>query len=145
MQPDVNIPGSRLAVGLRTAAVAQIAIVVANLGLVHVLGVSDGWTRWPAAVRELFVIHLLSISAIVLTISVLTLRFVRELASQTNKVCRWLAGAAAVFWLLRCWLQLCYSLSSRWPVTQLHLVLMTVDGCLALIYGLAAWGTVKRI
>src|SRR5438128_8193210 len=95
MSHEVNTPGSSLAVLLRAAAVAQIAMVVVNLSLVRVLWLHDGLTRWPATVRELFVVHLLCISLLVLTISVLTLRFVREIANQAHAFCRWLAGAAA--------------------------------------------------
>ena len=122
----------------------QIAMVAVNLSLAHVLGLNDGLTRWPAAVRELFVVHLLCISMMVLTISVLTLRFVREIANQAHAICRWLAGAAALFWLLRGWLQLFYSLSAQLPIDQLHWVFMAVDGCLALAYGLAAWRAGER-
>jgi uncharacterized membrane protein SirB2 len=141
---DVNIPGSSLVVLLRVVAVIQIAMVAVNLNLVHVLGLHDGLTRWPAAVRELFVVHLLCISLMVLTISVLTLRFVREIANQSQAICRWLAGAAALFWLLRGGLQLFYSLSTQWPINQLHWVFTAVDGFLALVYGVAAWGVGER-
>src|SRR2546425_4341641 len=137
---EVNTPGSSLVVLLRAAALAQIAMVAVNLSLVHVLGLLEGLTGWPAAMRELFVVHLLCISLMVLTISVLTLRFLREIANQAHAICRWLAGAA----LLRGWLQLFYSLSTPWPINQLHWVFMAVDGCLALVYGLAAWGAGER-
>ena len=140
----MNTPGSSRVVLLRAVAVIQIAMVAVNLSLVHVLGLNDGLTRWPAAVRELFVVHLLCISMMVLTISVLTLRFVREIANQAHAICRWLAGAAALFWLLRGGLQLFYSLNSQWPVALLHWVFMAVDGCLALVYGMAAWGAGER-
>ena len=40
-------------------------MVALNLSLVHVLGLNDGLTRWPASARELFVIHLLCISLMV--------------------------------------------------------------------------------
>ena len=140
----MNAPGSSWVVLLRAVAVTQIAMVAVNLTLVHVLGLNVGLTRWPAAVRELFVVHLLSISMMVLTISVLTLRFVREIANQAHAICRWLAGAAALFWLLRGWLQLFYSVSTQWPINQLHRVFMAIDGCLALVYGLAAWGAGER-
>ena len=72
---EVNTPGSSLVVLLRAAALAQIAMVAVNLSLVHVLGSLEGLTGWPAAVRELFAVHLLCISMMVLTISVLTLGF----------------------------------------------------------------------
>ena len=75
---------------------------------------------------------------------VLTLRFVREIANQSHAICRWLAGAAALFWLLRGWLQLFYSLSAQWPINQLHWVFTAVDGSLALVYGVAAWGAAER-
>ena len=75
MRHKVNTPASTLVVLLRAAAVAQIAMVAMNLSLAHVLGLHDRWTRWPAAVRELFAVHLLCISLMVLTISVLTLGF----------------------------------------------------------------------
>ena len=140
----MNTPGSSRVVLLRAVAVIQIAMVAVNLSLVHVLGLNDGLTRWPAAVRELFVVHLLCISVMVLTISVLTLRFVREIANQVHAICRWLAGAAALFWLLRGGLQLFYSLSAQLPIDQLHWVFMAVDGCLALAYGLAAWRAGER-
>jgi len=136
----MNTPGPSLVVLLRAVAVIQIAMVSVNVGLVHIFGLNDRLARWPAAVRELFVVHLLCISLMVLTISVLTLRFVREIANQAHAICRWLAGAAALFWLLRGWLQLCYSLSAPWPINQLHWVFMAIDGCLAVVYGLAAWG-----
>ena len=144
MGHEVNTPGSSLVILLRAAAATQIALVALNLSLVHVLGLNDGLTRWPAAVRELFVVHLLCISMMVLTISVLTLRFVREIANQAHAICRWLAGAAALFWLRRGWLQLFYSVSTQWPINQLHRVFMAIDGCLALVYGLAAWGAGER-
>jgi len=136
----MNIPGSSLVVLLRAVAVIQIALVAVNLSLVHVFGLNDLLTRWPAAVRELFVVHLLCISLMVLTISVVTLRFVREITNQAHAICRWFAGAAALFWLLRGWLQLFYSLSTQWPINELHWVFMAIDGSLALVYGLAAWG-----
>ena len=140
----MNTPGSSLVVLLRAVAVIQITIVAMNLSLLHVLGLNDRLARWPAAVRELFVVHLLCTSLMVLTISVLTLKFVREIANQAHAICRWLAGAAALFWLLRGGLQLFYFLSTPWPINQLHGVFMAVDGCLALVYGWAAWGAGQR-
>jgi len=125
---------------LRAVAVIQIAMVAVNLSLAHVLGLNDELTRWPEAVRELFVVHLLSISLMVLTIAVLTLKFVRQIANPAHVICRWLAGAAALFWFLRGGLQLYYSLSAQSPINQLHWVFMGIDESLALIYGLAAWG-----
>jgi hypothetical protein len=95
-------------------------------------------TGWPTDVRELFVVHVLCVSLVVLTLSVLTLRFAREIANQTHGLCRWLAGAAAIFWLFRGWLQLVYGLDSQWPVNQLHLFSVVVNGSLASVYGLAA-------
>jgi len=144
MHYEMNSTGSSKVVLLRAAAVAQIAMVAVNLSLVRVLGLHDGLTRWPAAVRELFVVHLLCVSFMVLTISVLTLRFDREIANQAHAVCRWLAGAAALFWLLRGWLQLFYSLSTQWPINELHWGFAAVDGCLALVYGVAARGAGER-
>jgi len=41
-------------------------------------------------------------------------------------------------------LQLFYSLSTQWPINQLHWVFMAVDGGLAAVYGLAAWGAGER-
>ena len=140
MGHEVNTPGSSLVILLRAAAATQIALVALNLSLAHILGLNDRLTRWPAAVRELFVVHLLCISLMTLTISVLTLRFVREIANQAHAICRWLAGAAALFWLLRGWLQLFYSLSAQWPINQFHWVFTAIDGSLALVYGVAAWG-----
>ena len=66
MRHKVNTPVSTLVVLLRAAAVAQIVMVAVNLSLVHVLGLHDRLTRWPAAVRELFAVHLLCISLMVL-------------------------------------------------------------------------------
>ena len=128
---------SSLVVLLRTVAVVQIAMVAANLGLTQVFRSNDCLTRLPA-VRELFVVHLIFISLMLLTISVLTLRFVREIASQSHAVCRWFAGATALFWLLRGCLQGFYMLSTQWPIDWLHGVFMAIDGCLVLVYGLAA-------
>ena len=135
----MNAPRSSLAVLLRAVAVVQIAIVAANLHLAQFLGLNDGLMRLPTAVRELFVLHFLCISLIVLTISVLTLRFVQEIACRAYAICRWFAGAAALFWLLRGWLQLFYCLNAQWPFNRLHCVFMAIDGALALVYGFAAW------
>ncbi len=140
----MDTPGSCRVVLLRAAAVAQFAMVAVNLGLVHVLGLHDRLTRWPAAVRELFVVHLLCISLMVLTISVLTLRFVREIADQTHAICRWMAGAAALFWLFRGWLQFFYALSTQWPMKEIHWGFMAVDGCLAMVYGSAVWSAGEK-
>jgi len=134
---------SSLVVLLRTVAVVQIAMVAANLGLTQVFRSNDCLTRLPA-VRELFVVHSMCISLMMLTISVLTLRFVWEIASQSRAVCRWLAGAAALFWLLRGCLQGFYMLSTQWPTDRLHGLFMAIDGWLALVYGFAAWGGTDR-
>ena len=67
MRHKVNTPVSTLVVLLRAAAVVQIVMVAVNLSLVHVLGLHDRLTRWPA-VRELFAVHLLCISLMVLTL-----------------------------------------------------------------------------
>ena len=144
MHYEMNNAGSSKVALLRAAAVAQIAMVAVNLSMVRVLGLHDGLTRLPAAVRELFWVHVLCISLMVLTLSVLTLRFDREIANQAHALCRWLAGAAALFWLFRGWLQFFYSLSSQWPIDRLHWFFTAVDGCLALVYGLAAWGWAER-
>src|SRR6185436_7392290 len=79
---EMNAPRSSFTVLLRAVAVVQIAIVAVNLHLAQFFGLNDGLMRLPAAVRELFVLHFLCISLIVLTISVLTLRFVREIACR---------------------------------------------------------------
>ena len=140
----MNTPASSLEVALRAVAVIQIAIVALKFALAQVLGLNDAITSWPAAVRELFVVHVSSVSLTILTISVLTLRFAREIAEQADAICRWLAGAAAIFWLLRGWLKWVYGLDSPWPINHLHWALMAVDGCLALVYGLAAWSRSER-
>jgi hypothetical protein len=144
MRHEMNTSGPCQVFLLRAAAVAQIAIVAVNVGLVHMLGLHDRLTRWPAAVRELFVVHLVCISLMVLTISVLTLRFVREIASQAHAICRWLAGAAALFWLLRAFIQLLHALSTPWPINELHWGFMALDGCLAMVYGSAVCGAGER-
>ncbi len=144
MGSEVNMTRSILVVLLRAVAVIQIAMVAVNLSLVRVLGLNDRLARWPDTVRELFVVHLLGISLMVLTLSVLTLRFVGEIANQAHAICRWLAGAAALFWLLRAGLQLFYALNAQRPISQLHWFFTAVDGCLALVYGLAARGAGER-
>jgi hypothetical protein len=144
MHYEMNSTGSSKVVLLRAAAVAQIAIVAVNLSLVSVLALHDGMTRLPTAVRELFWVHVVCISMMVLTLSVLTLRFDREIANQAHAMCRWLAGAAALFWLFRGCLQFFYSLSSQWPIDRLLWFFTAVDGCLALVYGLAAWRGAER-
>lgn len=144
MRHEVNTSDSSKVFLLRAAAAAQIAIVTVNLSLVHVLGLHGRLVLWPAAVRELFIIHLLCISLMVLAISVFTLRFVREIASRAHAICRWLAGAAALFWLLRGWIQLWHSLSTQWPINELHWGFMAVDGCLALVYASAVWSPGER-
>jgi len=144
MGSEVNMTRSILVVLLRAVAVIQIAMVAVNLSLVRVLGLNDRLARWPDAVRELLVVHLLGISLMVLSISVLTLRFVSEIANRAHAICRWLAGAAALFWLLRAWLQLFYALNTQRPINQLHWFFTAVDGCLALVYGLAARGAGER-
>ncbi len=132
-----------LPVLLRVCAVLQIAVAFLNFMLVRLMNWRPQLERMEPLVREVFMVHLLFISAILLIFGVLTWQFAFDMADGTNDVATWLCAAIAIFWGVRVVLQVTYYSSRHWrgkvPQTIAHVVLLVMYGGMTVIYGAAAW------
>ena len=129
---------------LRIIAVAQIALAVLSFFLPRILKWREDIDRMSPLVRDVFFIHSWFISLTLLIWGVLTWRFAFEMAHAPTDLSRWLCGAIAVFWGIRCVLQWLHYDSSHWrgipSRTVMHWTLFVGYGLWTAVYAMAATG-----
>jgi hypothetical protein len=139
----MNFLRSYLDLGLRVAAIMQIAIAILNLSLIRIMKWKPDLERMPLLVREVFRIHCFFISITLAIFGVLTWRFADDIAAAANPLAIWLAGAIGLFWLVRSAMQWLYYSPSHWrgnsSRTIIHFLLFFGYGALAAIYLVAAF------
>jgi len=128
---------------LYIAAAAQLSVAVLNLFLVRIMKWEEEVTRMPQLVREVFHVHAWFITITLAIFSVVTIRFVEELAAGTNNLGRWMAAGIGIFWLIRWLMQFFYYDSSHWrgkrAETIVNIVLIFLYGSIAGVYLLVAF------
>jgi hypothetical protein len=121
----------------------QLAIAILNLFLVPLLKWQADLARAPLLLREVFQVHAWFISVTLTIFALLTLRFSHEMATGSNIVATWLAGAIGTFWAIRTILQIVYYSSTHWRGqavrTAIHISLLFLYGGFAAAYISAAW------
>jgi hypothetical protein len=134
---------SYLELGLRAAALGQIAVAILNLGLIRIMKWRPDLERMPLLMREVFRIHCYFISITLAFFGVLTWRFAPDIASAANLLAIWIAAGIGIFWLIRSAMQWLHYSPSHWrgdaTRTVIHFVLFLGYGALATIYFAAAF------
>jgi hypothetical protein len=125
---------------LRIIAVAQVALAVLSACLPRILRWGPDIARMPLLLREVFVIHSWFISLTLLIWGVLTWRFAPEMAHAPTALSRWLCGAIAIFWGIRCVLQWLHYSPAHWRGIPSRTVIHWL--C---FFGYGIWGTVYII
>ena len=92
---------------LRVAGGLHLAIAVANVSLPRRLRYRENLSRVSPIVRQIFVVHSIYVVFVVLFLALLSLCFAPVLAGGTS-LGSFLAGAMAIFWLVRVPVQLFY-------------------------------------
>lgn len=142
MKPILDFAYANLELFLRIIAVAQIALAVLSFFLPRILDWKADMERMSLLVREVFEIHSWFISLTLVIWGVLTWRFAPEMAHEPTELSRWLCGAIAVFWGLRCVLQWLHYSGAHWrgilSRTVIHWMCFVGYGLWAVVYGLAA-------
>ena len=144
MKSLLDFAYSHLELFLRIVAVAQIALAVLSFFLPRILKWETDIARMSLLVREVFVIHSWFISLTLLTWGVLTWRFAAEMAHAPTELSRWLCGAMALFWGVRCALQWLHYSPAHWrgipSRTVIHWMCFVGYGLWAAVYAMAAFG-----
>jgi hypothetical protein len=124
--------------GLRIAAVGQLAIACLNLRLVRVMHWEREVASMPLLIREVFHVHAWFISLTLGIFATTTWRFASAFASGTVPIAQWLACSIGLFWAVRAVMQVTYYTSSHWrgirTRTVVHGVLLVAYSALALLY-----------
>jgi hypothetical protein len=132
-----------LPLGLRAAAVAQIAVAILNLSLIRIMKWKPDIELMPLLVREVFRIHCYFISITLAIFGVISWRFARDIASGANPIGIWLAGGIGLFWLIRSSMQWLYYSPGHWrgrtDRTVIHFLLFFGYSALTAVYLAAAF------
>jgi hypothetical protein len=136
-----------LELGLRVAAVTQLAVAVLNLALIRIMNWQPDLDRAPLLIREVFQIHVHFISITLAIFGVLTWRFAREIATAATPLAVWLAGGIGIFWATRSAMQWLHYSPSHWRGntgrTAIHWALFLGYAAIAAVYLVAAtWRSV---
>lgn len=133
-----------LELGLRVAAITQLAVAVLNLSLIRIMNWKPDLARAPLLIREVFQIHVHFISITLAIFGVLTWRFAHDLATAANPLGVWLALGIAIFWAARSAMQWLHYSPEHWGGnagrTAIHWALFVGYGALAATYAVAALG-----
>lgn len=144
MSPSIEFHRTFLDLSLHLVAAAQVGLAVLSCLLPRIMRWEADIARMPLLVRDVFVIHSWFISLTLLIWGVLTWRFAPEMARAPTDLSRWLCGAVAVFWGLRCVLQWSHYSPSHWrgipSRTVIHWTLFLGYAVWAGVYALAAMG-----
>ena len=129
--------------GLRVAAVVQIAVAILNLWLIRIMKWQPDLDRMPLLIREVFRIHCYFISITLTIFAVITWRFASEIAVAASPISIWLAVGIGAFWVIRSAMQWLHYSPSHWhghkPRTLIHFALFIGYGALAVVYLAAAF------
>ena len=132
-----------LELGLRVAAVVQIAVATLNLALIRIMKWQPDLDRMPLLVREVFRIHCYFISVTLTIFGVITWRFAGEIAAAASPIGIWLAVGIGAFWVIRSAMQWLHYSPIHWrgdtPRTLIHFALFFGYGALATVYLAAAF------
>ena len=135
---------SLLELGLRIAAVVQLAVAVLNLFLIRIMDWEPDLARAPLLIREVFRIHIHFISITLAIFGVLTWRFARELATAANPLAVWVGIGIAIFWGARSIMQWLHYSPEHWRGDAMrmtiHWALFLGYGAMATTYAVAALG-----
>lgn len=127
---------------LRIIAIAQLALAALSFFLPRILKWEADMARMSLLVREVFVIHSWFISITLVIWGVLTWRFAHEMAHAPTDLSRWLCGAIALFWGIRCALQWLHYSPMHWRGipgrTVIHWMCFVGYGLWAAVYATAA-------
>ena len=127
-----------LELGLRIAALAQVAIAVINLSLIRLMNWRADLDRMPLLISEVFRVHVIFITMIVGMFAVLTWRFAVGIATRATPITIWLAAAIGIFWMTRSIMQWTHYSRSHWRRdrmrTALHWLLFLGYGALGFLY-----------
>lgn len=140
----MNFLRNHIDLGLRVAAIVQLAVAILNLFLIRIMKWKPDLDRMPLLIREVFHIHCFFISLTLTIFGVLTWRFAEDIAAATNPLAVWLATAIGLFWLIRSAMQWLFYSASHWGGdalrTVIHWTLFLGYGALASVYfGAAFW------
>ncbi len=139
----MNFLHTHLDLGLRAAAVAQLAVAILNLFLIRIMKWEPDLERAPLLIREVFHIHCYFISLTLAIFGVITWHFAQEMARGTNPIGVWLAAAIGLFWLVRSIMQWSHYSGEHWRGdagrTLIHFLLFFGYGALAVAYFAAAF------
>jgi hypothetical protein len=139
----MNFLRTHVELGLRAAALAQLAVAILNLSLIRIMKWKPDLERMPLLIREVFHIHCLFISLTLAIFGVITWRFAGDIASAANPLSVWIAVAIGIFWLARSSMQWLHYSPSHWrgdtPRTVIHFLLFFGYGALATVYFAAAF------
>jgi hypothetical protein len=139
----MNFLHAHLELGLRAAAITQIAVAILNLSLIRIMKWEPDLERMPLLIREVFRIHCFFISLTLAIFGVITWRFAGDIAVAANPLCVWIAGAIGIFWLARSAMQWLHYSPSHWrgdaTRTLIHFLLFFGYGALAVTYLAAAF------
>lgn len=133
--------------GLRAAAVVQLAVAVLNLSLIRIMKWKPDLDRMPLLIREVFRIHCYFISITLAIFGAITWRFASDIAAAASPITIWLAIGIGMFWLVRSAMQWLHYSPSHWrgdtSRTVIHFALFLGYGALATVYLMAAlWSSV---
>ena len=140
----MNFLHNHIDLGLRAAAIAQLAVAILNLFLIRIMKWKPDLDRMPLLIREVFHIHCFFISLTLTIFGVLTWRFAEDIASAANPLSVWLAVAIGLFWFVRSAMQWLFYSPSHWRGdslrTAIHWALFLGYAALASVYfGAAFW------
>ena len=132
MKPLFDFAYGNLELFLRIIAVAQIGLAVLSFFLPRILKWEGDIARMSPLVRDVFVIHSWFISLTLLIWGVIT-----------SELARWVCGAIAVFWGIRCVLQWLHYSPSHWrgipSRTVMHWTLFVGYALWAVVYGMVTF------
>jgi hypothetical protein len=132
-----------LETALRAVALAQLAVAILNLFLIHIMKWKPDLERAPLLIGEVFRIHVVFISITLSIFGTLTWRFAYEIARASTPLAIWLAVAIGLFWLARSAMQWLHYSASHWHGnslrTLIHWTLFLGYGAMALVYFAAAF------
>jgi hypothetical protein len=131
-----------LELGLRVAAVVQLAVAILNLFLIRIMKWKADLSQMPLLLGEVFRIHCYFISITLAIFGVVTWRFASDIAMAASPICVWLALGIGIFWAVRSIMQWVFYSPIHWrgnaARTVIHFLLFFGYGALALVYIAAA-------
>ncbi len=110
----ITFANNHLELLLRAAGLMQIALAVLSFFLPTIMKWQADIARMPLLLRDVFVIHSWFITLTLVIWGVLTWRFAPVMVREPSDLSRWVCGAIAVFWGIRCVLQWLHYSPKHW-------------------------------